>query len=169
MNKLYLLLILLISQSIYAQNDKAVTNEFIITGKVKTERTVTLSDLRHFPAISINDINTSCTPKKEERTKSVKAVLLKNVLDSVRFDYVEKRDLGHYYFLFVSADDYKIVFSFNEIYNTEIGNNLYIVTELDGKKIEDLDSRVLVLSTKDIRGGSRNIKGLSKIVVCKAE
>ncbi|MBX7164633.1 MAG: hypothetical protein K1X49_13165, partial [Saprospiraceae bacterium] len=114
MNKLYLLLILLISQSIYAQNDKAVTNEFIITGKVKTERTVTLSDLRHFPAISINDINTSCTPKKEERTKSVKAVLLKNVLDSVRFDYVEKRDLGHYYFLFVSADDYKIVFSFNE-------------------------------------------------------
>ncbi|MFN8278880.1 MAG: hypothetical protein U0V49_01205 [Saprospiraceae bacterium] len=169
MNKFYLLLILLISQSIYAQNDKSVTNEFIITGKVKNERKVTISDLQQFPTISINDINTSCTPKKEEKTKSVKAVLLKNVLDSVQFDYQVKRNLGHYYFLFVSADGYKIVFSFNEIYNTEIGNNLYIVTELDGKKIEDLDSRILVLSTKDIRGGSRNIKGLSKIVVCKAE
>lgn len=169
MNKFLYLFLLLLSQSIYGQNGKPVTNEFIITGKVKNERTITISDLQHFPAIVINDINTSCTPKKEEKTKTVKAVLLKNVLDSVQFDYKEKRMLGQYYFLFVSADGYKIVFSFNEIYNTEIGNNLYVVTELDEKKIEELDSRILVLSTKDIRGGSRNIKGLSKIVVCKAE
>ncbi|MFM2359046.1 MAG: hypothetical protein RLY16_1039, partial [Bacteroidota bacterium] len=63
----------------------------------------------------------------------------------------------------------KIVFSYNEIFNTEVGNNLYLVTEMDGVKIEAMDSRILLLSTKDIKGGSRNVKGLSKVVVANAE
>ena len=117
----------------------------------------------------MNNINTSCTPRKEEKTKSVKAVLLKNILDSVAFQYDKPRMLNIYYFLFVASDGYKIVFSFNEIYNTETGNNLYIVTEMDGKKIQDMDSRILLLTTKDIKGGARNMKSLSKIVVCSAE
>jgi len=128
-----------------------------------------LADLQLYPTIKLNDINTSCSPRKEEKAKSVKVVLLKNILDSVVFQYKRPRMLNQYYFLFVASDDYKIVFSFNEIYNTEIGNNLYIVIEMDGKKIQEMDNRILLLSTKDIKGGARNIKSLSKIVVCSAE
>ncbi len=117
----------------------------------------------------MNDINTSCSPRKEEKSKSLKVVLLKNILDSIAFQYERPSMLNQYYFLFVASDDYKIVFSFNEIYNTEIGNNLYIVTEMDGKKIQDMDNRILLLTTKDIKGGARNIKSLSKIVVCSVE
>ena len=62
-----------------------------------------------------------------------------------------------------------MVFSFNEIYNTETGKNLYVVTEIEGNKIADLDNSILLLTTKDFRGGSRNMKWLSKIVVCMAE
>lgn len=96
-------------------------------------------------------------------------VLLKNILDSVAFQYEKSRMLNYYYFLFVASYGYKIVFSFNEIYNTETGNNLYIVTEMDGKKIQEMDNRILLLTTKDIKGGPRNMKSLSKIVVCSAE
>jgi hypothetical protein len=87
----------------------------------------------------------------------------------VEYDYQKSRNLNQFYFLFVAEDGYKIVFSFNEIYNTEIGNNLFIVTEKDGNMMEDMNNRILLLSTKDLKGGSRNMKWLSKIIVCKAE
>ncbi len=154
---------------IFCQSHELSTNSFIITGKVKNEKTYTLEELQKFPSTELQDINTSCNPKAVEKTKSIKVILLKTLLDSVKYDYEKSKNLGFYYFLFVSSDGYKIVFSFNEIYNTEVGNNLYIVTEMDNIKLEQLDSRIMLLSTKDIKGGSRNVKGLSKIVVCKAE
>ncbi len=167
----YILFYLLIfsTQYSYPQIVDEKTTQFLITGKVKQEKVINLTDLNNFPSHELKNTNTSCSPKKEENTKLVKAVLVKNILDSVRFDYNKPRQLGQFYFLFVASDGYKIVFSFNEIFNTEVGNQLYVVTELDGVKAEDLNASVLMLSTKDLKGGSRNVKGLSKIVVCLAE
>jgi hypothetical protein len=162
-----LFLLLFISSTLYAQTPTdASTNEFKISGKVKTEKVVSLSDLKSYKSVELQDINVSCSPRKEDKAKAVKGVLVKNILDSVAFDYEYSRLLGQYYFLFVASDGYKIVFSFNEIYNTEIGNNLYIVTEIDGKDASETSNKVLLLSTKDIKGGSRNVRWLSKIVVC---
>ncbi|MSQ79199.1 MAG: hypothetical protein EXR21_05940 [Flavobacteriaceae bacterium] len=135
MTKAYILLLIFTITGLCTQAQTEATNEFKINGKVKTEKTISLADLQRYPTIELTDINTSCSPKKEEKAKSVKVVLLKNILDSVAFQYEKSRMLNYYYFLFVASDGYKIVFSFNEIYNTETGNNLYIVTEMDGKKI----------------------------------
>lgn len=164
---LFFFLFLLFSTTIFAQTTSdASTKEFKITGKVKAEKTITLSDLKNYKGIELQDINVSCSPRKEDKAKAVKAVLVKSILDSVAFDYEYSRLLGQYYFLFVASDGYKIVFSFNEVYNTEIGNNLYIVTEIDGKDASESTNKVLLLSTKDIKSGSRNVRWLSKIVVC---
>ena len=164
-----ILILFFVSQQIYSQSTVETSNEFRITGKVKAEKTITLSDLQQYKKVELKDINTSCSPKKQEKAGTVKAVLLKDILDSVDFVYEKPRMLNQYYFLFVASDGYKLVFSFNEIYNTEIGNNLYIVLEMDGKRIQDMDNRILVLTTKDIKSGTRNMKWLSKIVVCSAE
>jgi hypothetical protein len=40
---------------------------------------------------------------------------------------------------------------------------------MDGKKIQEMENSILLLTTKDIKGGARNMKSLSKIVVCSAE
>ncbi len=170
MKNILLLSIILFANNLSAQDKQNnTTNQFIITGKVKNEKIVTLSDIQNYPSIQLNDVNVSCSPKTENRIKEIKAVLLKNILDSVSFDYKKSRMLNQYYFLFVASDGYKIVFSYNEIYNTEIGKNLYLVTEIEGKKINDLENSILMLTTKDFRGGSRNMKWLSKIIVCMAE
>jgi hypothetical protein len=161
--------LLLISQTIYAQNSIDSSNEFRIAGKVKAEKTITLQSLQRYKTVELKDVNTSCSPKKQEKALSVKAVLLKDILDSVAFQYEKPRMLNQYYFLFAASDGYKMVFSFNEIYNTETGNNLYIVTEMNGVKAENMDSKILVLATKDIKSGTRNMKWLSKITVCSAE
>ncbi len=152
-----------------AQHPLSPTDAFIITGKVKTEKTITLQHLKQYKVAELRNINTSCSPKKEERIKKVKAVLLKHILDSVIFQYEKPRMLNQFYFMFVASDGYKLLYSYNEIFNTETGNNLYIVIQMDGKPIEEMENRILLLTTKDIRSGSRNMKGLTEIVVGKVD
>ena len=170
MKVLRIIFLILISSQIFGQiSTSSPTSSFTVKGKVKKEKSITLEDLKKYPNQILNNVNTSCSPKNEERSNNVKVVLLKSVLDSVEYDYQKSRNLNQFYFLFVAEDGYKIVFSFNEIYNTEIGNNLFIVTEKDGNMVGDMNNRILLLSTKDLKGGSRNMKWLSKIIVCKAE
>jgi hypothetical protein len=169
MQKLFFVLTILLVGNTLAQTKQLASDQLIIGGKVKQERKFSLDDISKYPSIQLNDVNTSCSPRKTEKAKSVKAVLLKNLLDSVKFSYDNSRSLGQFYFLFISSDDYRTVFSFNEIYNTETGNQLWIVTEIDGIPLKDMENRILMLSAADIKGGSRNMKGLSRIEVRSAE
>src|SRR5215212_3238536 len=83
----------------YSQNDLA-TASFTITGKVKSETTVTINDLQKYRKIELEEVNISCSPRKEDMARSVTAILLKDILDSVVFIYENPSMLNHYYFLF---------------------------------------------------------------------
>lgn len=163
----FFLYLLVVSISLMAQNPP--TEVLVVSGKVKTERTFTLADIRKFKSISLENINTSCSPKKKEQAKLVKAVLVKDLLDSVKYQYSSPKMLNRFYFRFEGSDGYTVVFSFNEIYNTETGNHLFLVTEMDGQPMEKMENRILLLTTADLKSGTRNIKGLARIAVCEAE
>ncbi len=167
-NTIIIILILAVRLS-FAQENTQPTDAFKITGKVKSEKTISLTDLKKYNSIELKDVNISCSSKNVEKAKTIKGVLLKNILDSVAFQYENRGELNAFYFLFIASDGYKIVFSFNEIYNTETGNNLYIVTNKEGKDIVDMDNRILLLAASDIKAGRRNMKWLDRIVVCRAE
>lgn len=152
-----------------AQKAPETTRSFRITGKVKQEKVITLNELLQFKSHELKNVNTSCSPKKEERIKGAKGVLLKEVFDSVAFDHEKGIHLNEFYFVFTAADGYKLVYSYNEVFNTETGKNLYVVTELDGKPASELPNALLVLTTSDIKGGRRNMKWLKEIRVCRAE
>lgn len=156
----------LINWTIHAQNSTDILH---VTGKVKAEKFFSLSDFKKLPTHDLGEINTSCSPKKRETAKGVKAILLKNLLDSVRFQYDSPKMLQRFYFRFEGADGYTVVYSFNEIFNTETGNHLFLVTEMNGQDISQMENRILLLTTSDIKPGSRNIKSLARIVVCIAE
>ncbi len=152
-----------------AQKAAETTRSFRITGKVKQEKVINLNELLQCKSHELKNVNTSCSPKTEERIKGAKGVLLKEVFDSVAFDYEKGIHLNEFYFVFIAADGYKLVYSYNEVFNTETGKNLYVVTELDGKPASELPNALLVLTTSDIKGGRRNMKWLKEIRVCKAE
>lgn len=166
-NILIALIFSIISQLATAQTPP--TDALVVSGKVKGERKFSLSDIQKIKFISLENINTSCSPKKKEQAKNVKAVLVKDLLDSVRFQYESPKMLNRFYFRFEGSDGYTVVYSFNEIYNTETGNHLYLVTEMDGQAMEKMENRILLLTTTDLKSGTRNIKGLARIIVCQAE
>jgi len=95
----------------------------------------------------------------------VKAVLLKDILDKVEIDSETPKVLSEYYFVCIASDNYKVVFSWNEIFNNATGKSVYIITSVDGKPASTSDSRIALVSPKDQMTGRRYVKGLQKIVV----
>ncbi len=161
---------LLTTLSLQAQREITPSETLKIEGKIKAGKMFTIADLESFPKVAIPD-QTLYNHKGEVKStvKNMKGVLLKTVLESIQFDYGKPKELNEFYFVFVATDGYKVVFSWNEIYNTETGNNFYFVTEMDGKNLKDLDQRILFISTADLKSGRRYIKALEKIQIKRLE
>ncbi|MBS1584137.1 MAG: molybdopterin-binding protein [Bacteroidetes bacterium] len=146
------------------------TSEFRITGDIAKERTVIIADIMKYPQVELGDISIK-NHRGEEKVKArhVKGVLLMQLLDSAGGIQAEKpKELSEYYFVFTASDGYKNVYSWNEIYNSPVGKQLYIVTGQDGKDIKDMDGRIQVLSLGDYNTGRRYLKGLAVVEVRRA-
>ena len=150
-----------------AQKENIPTTEsFSIEGKVKNSRVVSLADLSSYKSYSIDSIViTNHLGERRSSLKKVKAVLLKDILDKAEIDAENHKVLSEYYFVCIASDNYKVVFSWNEIFNSDTGNSVYIITGQDGKPATALDNRIALVSPKDQMTGRRYVKGLQKIVI----
>jgi hypothetical protein len=101
--------------------------------------------------------------KKEYR--NIEGVKMLSILERIKIKAEKPRELSECYLIFRASDGYAAVFSWNEIFNTEIGASLYIVTGADGKNLGDSADRILMISTKDFNTGRRHIKNLSSVEI----
>lgn len=161
---------LLTNFSVNAQRTIRPTDSLQVTGKIKNPTIFTLANLDTFPKTAIKDqIIYSHNGEVKDTLTGMSGITLKNLLASIKYIYDKPKFLNEFYFVFIASDGYRVVFSWNEIYNTETGNNFFIVTEMEGKKLKDLVQRILFISTADLKTGRRYIKGLEKIEVRQLE
>jgi hypothetical protein len=95
----------------------------------------------------------------------MRGVLLRDVLAGIQIDHENPRVLSEYFFVCIAADDYRVVYSWNEIFNTSVGDQVYIVLEKDGVPAEKMEDRMLMISPKDFKTGRRYLKNLSAIEI----
>lgn len=161
---------LLPNHLVIAQRNIAPTDSIQVIGKIKNVKIFTIADLETFPVAGIKDqIIYNHLGEIKDTLMNMKGIPLKTLLSTIEYIYDKPKFLNEFYFIFEASDGYKVVFSWNEIYNTESGNNFYIVTEMEGKKLQDLDRRIIFISTGDLKTGRRYIKGLEKIEVKQVE
>ncbi|MES2140906.1 MAG: molybdopterin-binding protein [Bacteroidota bacterium] len=166
MRNIFLATTLLISISTFGQRKVDPTDTLRIYGNLKTGLTFTIVDLDTFRTKAVNDIIVTNNQGETKKTvKGLKGFLLKELLATADFQTEKPKELNEFYFIFIASDNYKVVFSWNEIFNTETGNNLYVITEKEGKRIKEMDERILIITSTDFKTGRRYIKGLEKIIV----
>lgn len=152
--------------SLIAQKPISTTENFSIEGKVKKEMLVSLADLSSYKTYSIDSIViTNHLGERKSTLKNVKGALLKDILNKMEIDEEVPKVLSEYYFVCIASDNYKAVFSWNEIFNNPAGKSVYILTEHDGKPASALDNRIALVSPNDEMTVRRYVKGLQKIVV----
>jgi hypothetical protein len=150
----------------FAQEKVNPTDEFIVSGKVLHETRFTIADLAKFESHKINDVTiTNHLGVKKGMATGLTGVLVKDILEKISFDEPNPKNLSEFFLTFIAIDGYKAVFSWNEIFNTETGNHLFIIIEKQGQKISNMEERILLMSTADFKTGRRHIKSLNKIVV----
>ena len=156
--------------SFIAIGQTKVTSSFTISGEVFTTLTVSVMDLKKWKDVAIGDlVITNHLGEVKSEANGLKGVLLKEILQTAEIKSESPKVLSEYYFVFTASDGYKVVYSWNELFNTSVGESVYLVTEKNGKTITEMDDSILVVSTKDYKTGRRNVKGLSSIVVMRAK
>ena len=163
----FILLLVSIGFSATSQKESIPTTEtFAIEGKVKKGMTVSIADLATYKSYSIDSIVIkNHLGERRSSLKKVKAVLLKDILDKAEIDAENHKVLSEYYIVCIASDNYKVVFSWNEIFNNPAGRSIFIVTEHDGKPVSVSDNRIALVAPNDQMTGRRYVKGLQKIVI----
>jgi hypothetical protein len=163
----YLFFFILISSKLPAQ-DITSTQSFLITGRVKAPVKISGTDLLTVTSVNIgNLVITNHMGEERGTAKSLKGVLLKDILQKIEIDAENPKVLSEYYFVCKASDGYAVVFSWNEIFNTATGDNVYIITEKEGKSWNNLPESLLMISTKDFKTGRRHVKSLATIEVSR--
>lgn len=170
MLKLITTILILLPVAFYGQTQIQPSESFSVTGEVKQEQTFTLSDFQNRKTKRIKDVAIiNPAGVKKGTAKKLKGILLKELLSTVEFKTDKPSTLNEFYLALVASDGYKVVYSWNEIFNSPTGDNLYLVTEKQGKNIRDLPERILLVTTTDFITGRRYIKGLKQIIVARVK
>jgi hypothetical protein len=165
-SRLFLFFLLASVQSVVGQKSIPTTESFVVTGVVEKDMTIKLAEIPVAQSVSIPDLQiTNHLGEPRSTAKGLRGVLMKNVLKDVPFKVESPKELSEFYLAFIASDGYSVVYSWNEIFNTPTGDNLYLIVEKEGKKLAEMPDRILVLTTTDFKTGRRNVKGLSKILV----
>lgn len=167
MRYLFTFLLSVVSLPSFAQHDAiAPTTEFKITGMVKNELHITMSSLLQYKQDTLNDVVfKSSHGTEKDKPMQLKGVLLKTLLDSAHISAANHKEYGELFITLIASDNYKNMYSWNELFNTEVGNHVYVITEMDGTPMSDMKDRILVMSLSDFNSGRRHLKALSKIEV----
>ena len=171
MSSKFLILFILI-QTIYLHGQRKIgaTDTLFIKGKIKKEKAYTLMQLTSFPdAVFPDQIVYNHKGEIKDTLKHLRGFSVKRIFESIEFDLDKPRDLDQFYFVFAASDGHKVVFSYNEIFNSEKGDTFIIITEMDGIQLKDLSERILFMATKDLRAGPRYIRGLKTITIKSAD
>lgn len=154
----------------WGQSEIKPTTAFTISGQIKKEIIITLSDLTGLNSLKIDDlVITNHLGVHKGTARGLKGIPVKEILKDLSYNVESPRILNEFYLTFIASDGYKVVYSWNEIFNNPSGDRIFLVTEKEGKPITDMEDRILMINTSDFKTGRRHLKGLDKIRVGRVE
>jgi len=89
-----------------------------------------IADFESFKEVFIDDkIIYNHYGEIKNTVTGLKVIFIKILLASVEYIIKKPMFLNEFYFVFVASDGCKVVFSWNEVYNTSVGDNQFILTQ----------------------------------------
>ena len=171
MKKYFLIAFTLCSIGALAQEKTAykTTRQFSITGAIKKESVITMDSLNSYALKEIGDIKvTDHVGNFKHGDDKLKGVLLKDILSHSQLAASSPKLFSQFYFVCTGSDGYKVVYSWNELFNTPVGDNVYILMEKNGVKADKLPESLQMASMLDMKTGRRYLHNLDKIIVQQA-
>ena len=135
-----------------------------IGGEVAQTLTLGVDELRQFPADQIVELR---LPARDAAAQPsvLKGVRLRALLERAKVVAADHNTVKKLAIIASASDGYKVVFSWSELFNAELGDAVLVVFERDGKPLAAAEGPLALISGKDIRTGPRHVKWLQSVEV----
>ncbi|GGH01529.1 MULTISPECIES: molybdopterin-binding protein [Pedobacter] len=164
MHNIKYLVILLLFFTVMANAQES--RQFTIEGKVKRPLTITLNNLSAYKPVNLDSVTIfNHLMQRKGSIRNIKGVLLKDILAKVEIEAASPKTLSEYYLIFTATDNYKVVYSWNEIFNSPTGNQLMVLSSYDTEPAKAEKGNIAIVTPSDFATGRRFVKGLSKISI----
>ncbi|MYM39133.1 molybdopterin-dependent oxidoreductase [Duganella qianjiadongensis] len=167
---LTLLLALCLSSSLQAHpvvGDPAryVSTTLAVQGAVEQAQTLDLPALRQL----VQQHPASVTLKRQPDgvSSTLRGVRLRDLLAQARIVSKDHNDVKKTIIIATASDGYAVVFSWSELFNSALSEDVLVYLEKDGAALGDDEGRIALISAQDLRTGPRHVKWLQRIDVKK--
>ncbi|MES2830027.1 MAG: molybdopterin-binding protein [Bacteroidota bacterium] len=158
---------LFVSMILLALNTSAQeSKEFIIEGKVRKTAIITLASLKNYKVIMLDSMTVfNHLLERKGSIKNIKGILLKDILSRVEIVAESPKKLSEYYIILTATDNYKVVYSWNELFNSSTGDHTLLLLSYDSEPVKFEKNNIALITTTDNATGRRFLKGLSRISI----
>ena len=137
-----------------------------VSGRVGSPLSLSMADILSMETEEFQNLFIVCgTGDPKDNIRHCRGVLIEKVLQKADVLKGEHNDTKKMFIVATASDGYKVVFSWQEIFNTVIGGGVAVLTERDGMPLEEGGGRLDLVSTLDYYAGSRYVKNLRDIEV----
>lgn len=146
-----------------------VTETLKVSGHVEQPLSLSVAQLAsEFTLHQDGNVALICqSGENKGQLESLKGVLLTDILQKAKIISREHNELKKIIIIATASDDYKAVFSWNELFNSPIGEGVLVFFEKDGAALNDFEGRIAMVSSKDTRTGPRHVRWLKQIDVVR--
>jgi hypothetical protein len=153
----------LLVQTSEAQN---TSESFTVSGEVLKAESIDIAKLSGYTQVHLDSMRIythDLLPKG--LMKNINGVLLKDILSAIPFNNENPKSLSEYYIECLATDGYIVLFSWNEIFNSETGKHVMVITSKNGTNAGQLDDRIALIAPTDQATGRRYVKWLNRIII----
>lgn len=152
--------------SLIASKRGAISETLAITGAVVNPRTLSVADLERFPPQQIGEFEMICESGANlGKRQNLRGVRLRDILEQAQLKALTPHHFRRMAIIARATDDYIAVFSWAEIFNSAVGDQVIVYFSKDGQPLDDSEGRIALISTTDQRTGPRHVRWLNEIEV----
>lgn len=138
-----------------------------VTGRVEKEREFTLKELLTMDTVTTEEnLHHACGDGEARgRLGSCRGVLLTDLINKAEVVVTEHNDTKKMYVVVIAEDGYRTVFSWQELFNTVVGEGVVVILEKEDKKLYDEKGSIDLFSSNDFLTGPRYVKKVAIIEI----
>jgi DMSO/TMAO reductase YedYZ molybdopterin-dependent catalytic subunit len=141
-----------------------VSRQLTLSGAVERPVVLTVEDLKRFPASQIIElVRPARADRPGDKDQKLTGVRLRDVLERAKPKVAGRSELKTMAIVAGASDGYKVVFSWNEVFNTAVGEGVLVYFAKDGAPLGADEGQIALVSVGDLRSGPRHVKWLREV------
>lgn len=146
---------------------RAPDTQLVVQGGQPPHQAFGAAALAAMPAATLTQrLSVSSTSgAASERSISYGGVLLRDLLQRAGIGGPDDRGARFATFETVATDGYRAYFSWGELFNTALGEQVIVITTQDGRPLDAAAGPLALRSLADLRPGPRHVRNLCGVIV----